>query len=279
MDPLADALPRTRASPGRGRLPGARLDLRRPPRRLDRRRRLLQLLPDQEPRAPGATAARSSPTTRRLAAKVALLRSHGEGSRHHHEMPARTDRLDALQAAILRVKLDRLDEANRRRREAGAALTRGARRDLRRHPRRRPRGPRPRLPPLRRPQPRPATSCAPTSTPKASPARSTTRRRSTCSPPTPTSAGPREPAGGGAARGRNLLAADLPRHHGRRDRAGRPGGRRLLRLAGDHHTAAAPRCVRERVPPPAGSQLPVWRICSCSSTRQACLSLSRHSGL
>jgi len=57
-----------------------------------------------------------------LAERVRLLRSHGEGSRHHHQMPARTDRLDALQAAILRVKLARLDRANRRRREAGAAL-------------------------------------------------------------------------------------------------------------------------------------------------------------
>jgi dTDP-4-amino-4,6-dideoxygalactose transaminase len=57
-----------------------------------------------------------------LAKQVRLLRSHGEGTRHHHEMPARTDRLDALQAAILRVKLSRLDEANQGRREAGAAL-------------------------------------------------------------------------------------------------------------------------------------------------------------
>jgi dTDP-3-amino-3,4,6-trideoxy-alpha-D-glucose transaminase len=57
-----------------------------------------------------------------LDAQVRLLRSHGEGSRHHHQMPARTDRLDALQAAILRVKLDRLDSANQRRRDAGAAL-------------------------------------------------------------------------------------------------------------------------------------------------------------
>jgi len=57
-----------------------------------------------------------------LAERVRLLRSHGEGSRHHHEMPARTDRLDALQAAILRVKLTRLDEANERRRQAGRAL-------------------------------------------------------------------------------------------------------------------------------------------------------------
>jgi dTDP-3-amino-3,4,6-trideoxy-alpha-D-glucose transaminase len=57
-----------------------------------------------------------------LAAQLRLLRSHGEGTRHHHEMPARTDRLDALQAAILRVKLTHLDEANARRRAAGAAL-------------------------------------------------------------------------------------------------------------------------------------------------------------
>jgi dTDP-4-amino-4,6-dideoxygalactose transaminase len=59
----------------------------------------------------------------RLADRVRLLRSHGESTRHHHELPAGTDRLDALQAAILRVKLDRLEEANQRRRAAGAALT------------------------------------------------------------------------------------------------------------------------------------------------------------
>src|ERR1700748_2397546 len=58
-----------------------------------------------------------------IAAQVALLRSHGEGSRHHHQMPARTDRLDALQAALLSVKLDRLDAANQGRRDAGTALT------------------------------------------------------------------------------------------------------------------------------------------------------------
>jgi dTDP-3-amino-3,4,6-trideoxy-alpha-D-glucose transaminase len=57
-----------------------------------------------------------------LDTQVRLLRSHGEGTRHHHEMPARTDRLDALQAAILRVKLGRLDDANDNRRAAGNAL-------------------------------------------------------------------------------------------------------------------------------------------------------------
>ena len=57
-----------------------------------------------------------------LAARLRLLRSHGEAERHNHELTAGTDRLDALQAAILRVKLARLDEANERRRAAGAAL-------------------------------------------------------------------------------------------------------------------------------------------------------------
>jgi dTDP-3-amino-3,4,6-trideoxy-alpha-D-glucose transaminase len=59
---------------------------------------------------------------RELAARVRLLRSHGEASRHRHELPSGTDRLDALQAAILRVKLGHLDDANACRRAAGAAL-------------------------------------------------------------------------------------------------------------------------------------------------------------
>jgi dTDP-4-amino-4,6-dideoxygalactose transaminase len=58
----------------------------------------------------------------KLADGVRKLRSHGELTRHYHEVPAKTDRLDALQAAILRVKLGRLDDANRARRAAGAAL-------------------------------------------------------------------------------------------------------------------------------------------------------------
>jgi dTDP-4-amino-4,6-dideoxygalactose transaminase len=57
-----------------------------------------------------------------LASRLRLLRSHGEGTRHHHELPARTDRLDALQAAILRVKLGLLDGANQSRRDAGSTL-------------------------------------------------------------------------------------------------------------------------------------------------------------
>jgi dTDP-3-amino-3,4,6-trideoxy-alpha-D-glucose transaminase len=58
----------------------------------------------------------------RLADRIRLLRAHGERSRYHHEVIGTTARLDALQAAILRVKLRRLDEWNERRRRVGAAM-------------------------------------------------------------------------------------------------------------------------------------------------------------
>jgi dTDP-3-amino-3,4,6-trideoxy-alpha-D-glucose transaminase len=58
-----------------------------------------------------------------LADHVQLLRSHGERPRYHHRMPGTTARLDALQAAILRVKLRRLEGWNAGRRRVAAALT------------------------------------------------------------------------------------------------------------------------------------------------------------
>lgn len=58
-----------------------------------------------------------------LAAKLRLLRSHGEGTRHHHEVASGTHRLHAIQAAILDVKLPHLDRWTDQRRAAGAALT------------------------------------------------------------------------------------------------------------------------------------------------------------
>ncbi len=57
-----------------------------------------------------------------LAERVRLMRSHGEVERHHHELPAGTHRLHSLQAAILKVKLGRLDGWNEQRRAAGHAL-------------------------------------------------------------------------------------------------------------------------------------------------------------
>jgi dTDP-3-amino-3,4,6-trideoxy-alpha-D-glucose transaminase len=57
-----------------------------------------------------------------LADRVRLLRSHGERPRYHHQLVGTTGRLDAIQAAILRVKLARLEAANEARRQAGRAL-------------------------------------------------------------------------------------------------------------------------------------------------------------
>jgi dTDP-3-amino-3,4,6-trideoxy-alpha-D-glucose transaminase len=57
-----------------------------------------------------------------LAAKTGLLRSHGEAVRHRHELATGTHRLDALQAAVLEVKLARLPEWNELRRSAAAKL-------------------------------------------------------------------------------------------------------------------------------------------------------------
>jgi dTDP-4-amino-4,6-dideoxygalactose transaminase len=57
-----------------------------------------------------------------VADRVRLLRSHGEATRYHHEAVGTTARLDALQAAILRVKLQRLEHWNAARRRIAAAL-------------------------------------------------------------------------------------------------------------------------------------------------------------
>ena len=50
-----------------------------------------------------------------LADKVRLLRNYGSREKYHHEIVGRNSRLDELQAAILRVKLQYLDRWNARR--------------------------------------------------------------------------------------------------------------------------------------------------------------------
>jgi dTDP-3-amino-3,4,6-trideoxy-alpha-D-glucose transaminase len=60
-----------------------------------------------------------------IAEQVRLLRSHGENPRYHHRIVGTTARLDALQAALLRVKLRHLEARNTDRRRLGAALREG----------------------------------------------------------------------------------------------------------------------------------------------------------
>jgi len=62
-----------------------------------------------------------------LADRVRLLRCHGERPRYHHQVVGTTARLDALQAAVLRIKLRGLDAVTDERRRLGAALRVGLR--------------------------------------------------------------------------------------------------------------------------------------------------------
>src|SRR5881227_3133610 len=53
----------------------------------------------------------------RLAEELRALREHGQSTRYYHPVVGYNARLDEIQAAILRVKLKRLDQWNTRRRE------------------------------------------------------------------------------------------------------------------------------------------------------------------
>lgn len=57
-----------------------------------------------------------------LAAELRLLRNYGSRVKYVHEVEATNSRLDEVQAAVLRVKLDRLDEWNGRRRAVAETL-------------------------------------------------------------------------------------------------------------------------------------------------------------
>ena len=60
--------------------------------------------------------------TPELAERIRLLRAHGERPRYRHRIVGATARLDALQAAVLRRKLGRLDGWNEQRRLLGCQL-------------------------------------------------------------------------------------------------------------------------------------------------------------
>jgi dTDP-4-amino-4,6-dideoxygalactose transaminase len=53
----------------------------------------------------------------RIAAQMRMLREHGQSRKYYHDMEGYTARLDAIQAAVLRLKLKRLEAWTRSRRE------------------------------------------------------------------------------------------------------------------------------------------------------------------
>jgi dTDP-4-amino-4,6-dideoxygalactose transaminase len=55
-----------------------------------------------------------------IAARIRKLRNHGSDRRYYHEEIGWNSRLDAMQAAVLRVKMNHIDEWNARRRELAA---------------------------------------------------------------------------------------------------------------------------------------------------------------
>jgi dTDP-3-amino-3,4,6-trideoxy-alpha-D-glucose transaminase len=61
-------------------------------------------------------------SSEKLAERVRLMRSHGENPRYHHRIVGTTGRLDAIQAAVLRLKLARLEEWNVARRRVASGL-------------------------------------------------------------------------------------------------------------------------------------------------------------
>jgi dTDP-4-amino-4,6-dideoxygalactose transaminase len=60
----------------------------------------------------------------KLAERFKQTRQHGETTRYHHEFVGGNFRMDALQAAVLNVKLQRIEQWNTRRREIAAYYTR-----------------------------------------------------------------------------------------------------------------------------------------------------------
>jgi dTDP-4-amino-4,6-dideoxygalactose transaminase len=56
-----------------------------------------------------------------IAQKIKILRNHGSGKRYYHQEIGYNSRLDEIQAAIIRVKLKKIDQFNEARRQNAAA--------------------------------------------------------------------------------------------------------------------------------------------------------------
>jgi dTDP-4-amino-4,6-dideoxygalactose transaminase len=58
-----------------------------------------------------------------IAATIKMLREHGQSQKYYHDLEGYNGRLDAIQAAFLRVKLKQLDQWTERRRAAAVRYT------------------------------------------------------------------------------------------------------------------------------------------------------------
>jgi dTDP-4-amino-4,6-dideoxygalactose transaminase len=58
-----------------------------------------------------------------IAEKIRMLRNHGQKARYYHSIIGYNSRLDEIQAGILRIKLKRIDEYNKKRRENAGLYT------------------------------------------------------------------------------------------------------------------------------------------------------------
>jgi|TARA_R110000737_G_scaffold140765_2_gene171547 UDP-2-acetamido-2-deoxy-ribo-hexuluronate aminotransferase len=56
-----------------------------------------------------------------LAAKIRMIANHGQSKRYYHDVVGCNSRLDSIQAAVLRIKLPKLDEYNEKRRAVADA--------------------------------------------------------------------------------------------------------------------------------------------------------------
>ena len=74
----------------------------------------------------GACGEAGAVTTRdeALAARIRMIRDHGQAKKYYHNIEGYNGRLDAIQAGILRVKLEHLDRWNEQRRDRAAEYNR-----------------------------------------------------------------------------------------------------------------------------------------------------------
>ena len=61
-----------------------------------------------------------------VARTIKMLREHGQVQKYYHDLEGYNGRLDAIQAAFLRIKLRHLDDWNAQRRAAAVAVSRAA---------------------------------------------------------------------------------------------------------------------------------------------------------